>query len=213
MNTAIIDRLIEAADRHQVADEYRYGTYEWSDGACAIGCAAHDLILSGDLPPDHDPSDHTALANVTGIPEWALWLLDELFEQMPEGHTLWPGEFLRAARDCRDWDRAKASFLVRLLERIEPDDPTGSVAPVLALWRRVIDGESIQSLRNEFVAVEVAAWAAAEAAEAAWVAAEPAAQAAWVAAAAARAAAKAAANAAAEHVAQRNDLLEAMRGN
>lgn len=223
----VIDQLIPLADAHQAADEYRAGRYEVEDdgdglGACGIGCTIHDAITLGVLPPETDPGDHEALSAAIGVPEWALRLLDSVFERLPVEHRppLTPA-FLRRARHVGNWERVKAGFLVSLLARASQHDPSDCCATVAALWRRVLAGESVDALRAEFAeaaraVLAAVAWEAAARALLAAVAREAAA-AAWSARAALSAAAWAVGawaaseeGAAAEALAQRDDLFSAM---
>lgn len=159
----IIDRLIPLADAHQAADEYRAGRYEFSDrldglGACAIGCTIRDAIALGVLPEGTNPGDHKALAAAIGIPEWALRLLDSLFELLPsEYRPAFTPAFLRRARNVADWNRVQARFLLALLDRVSQHDESGSCEAVAPLWRRVLDGASVDSLQAEFKEAET--WA------------------------------------------------------
>lgn len=83
--------------------------------------------------------------------------------------------------DAAAWRRCEARTMLAILAVAEPNDRSGSVAAVAALWRRVLAGD--EPAKDEWPAAWAAAEAAAEAArDAAWAAAEAAWAAAWAAA-------------------------------
>lgn len=205
-----IDLLIGCADAHREADEYRAGAYGRfkPDGerieACSIGCSVIDLQRAGKLPPDIDTGDHAALSRETGIPEHVLHTVDRIFEGLPaEDRPALSGRFFRAARGDgrpRDLSLVWPRFAVWLLtdpeHGVQQRTAAGSaqrthVDWVAALWQRVIEGESVESLREEFRARASLSAVAEVSAAASWTAA-------WVGSAAAWAAARAAAAAEAE---------------
>lgn len=117
----IIEQLIERADAHQAADEYKKGHYEWNgDGACAVGCAIKDLIDIGALPPDTKRSDHAAIAEATNTDPRIWHLQDRIFESL-DNPSAWPPRFLRAVSQCEDTHAAVWRFLAWLLG---PESPS-----------------------------------------------------------------------------------------
>lgn len=84
MKLAVRDKLVELADAHQRADEYRSGRYEWRDGgACAIGCTMRDAKALGLIPKTARLGDHVECAKINGVPELAWRLVDHIFEGLP----------------------------------------------------------------------------------------------------------------------------------
>jgi len=211
--TEILDALIECADAHQAADEYAAGSYQWTGKSCGLGCIRRDVMNLPLRPRARITVNdiHADISNATGIPEWVLYLLDEIFECLPaDARPAWPPAFLRAARDCADWDRATARVLTAILGRV----PGERVASVRALWQRVVNGESPDSLSPQFdevrrsmLAMPSGTWGAGD--MVAWSAVNGSVTAVmWE---ASEAAAWEAASAEAERLRQRDDLLAAMR--
>ncbi len=174
------------AKKHREDDDFIKGTYGKAVGAtgwkgCAIGCLAHSGTNS-----------HEALSRQIGIPLWLAYLIDSLFEALPEASAkMFPARFIEALPVGTDLTIVYHQFLHWLLV-----DPAGGVirfvqGDIDEQQRKAIEGVAslhLQAINGE--AVSAAAWAAASAA--AWDAAR---DAAWDAAsAAARDAASAAAS-------------------
>jgi hypothetical protein len=190
-------KLVREMKRHAKLDMLAQGETGDHDKGCTAACAIHSLTGKWAY-------DHSQLAELLNVPEVLTRLFDAIFEGLPTAEAKdfsqeWPGAIRAGADLSLVWPKLAVWLLV---------DPThgvirfaGSehgvreaVERVAALWQRVIEGESVESLRAEFEAARAAAYAAYAAA----YAAADAAYAAYAAAdAAADAAAQAAANAAA----------------
>lgn len=153
-------KYIDRLKSHATADEIIKGRY-WEKGrGCAVGCTIHS-------------GDHQQYETELGIPTHLAYLEDVIFERLPNGASKeWPVRFLSAVRVGADLSLVWPKFAVWLL--IDPKDGVIRFANtdrtrectknVAALWQRVIDGESIESLKDEFAAAAAAdAWRAAAA--------------------------------------------------
>jgi hypothetical protein len=81
---AIKQIYVSRAEGHFAADEIVKGQY-WEDGkGCAVGCLVHG-------------SSHERLAREIGIPLQMAYLIDQLFEGQPNGHSKsFPVRFIQA---------------------------------------------------------------------------------------------------------------------
>jgi hypothetical protein len=127
---AIKDKYVARVKAHQEADEIIKGTY-WGDGkGCGVGCTIHS-------------SNHKAYQTELGIPEWLAYLEDRIFESLDnEDAKLFPLQFLEAIPVGVDLDKAKAPFLIFILEDVlktfdnsEYKDCADAVNEVILLYR------------------------------------------------------------------------------
>jgi hypothetical protein len=192
-------KLVREMKRHAKLDMLAQGETGDHDKGCTAACAIHSLTGKWAY-------DHSQLAELLNVPEVLTRLFDRIFEGLSadearEFSQAWP-KAIRAGADLSlVWPKLAVWLLV---------DPThgvirfaGSehgvreaVERVAALWQRVIEGESVESLRAVCeaaraaarAAADAAAWAAYAAAYAAYAAADAADAAAWAAGAAGAAA-------------------------
>jgi hypothetical protein len=168
-------KLVREMKRHAKLDMLAQGAMGDNDKGCTAACAIHSL--TGEWA-----YDHSQLAELLNVPEVLTRLFDRIFEGLSadearEFSQAWP-KAIRAGADLSlVWPKLAVWLLV---------DPThgvirfaGSehgvreaVERVAALWQRVIEGESVESLRAEFEAAYAAAYAACAAARAACAAAD-----------------------------------------
>src|SRR5690349_8637152 len=94
---AVKDKLVAQMQAHYDADEIIHGTY-WADGkGCAVGCIAH--VSSG------GPA-HEKVSKLMDVPVQLAYLIDDLFEALPNGHAKeFPLRFLKAIRPGADLSR------------------------------------------------------------------------------------------------------------
>ena len=147
---ALKRKYINRMEAHRKADELVQGIGWESNGrvrGCAVGCLFRAY-------------DHTRGPKEIGVPENLLELEDGIFEGLPKKEALeWPVRFLSAIKVGSDLSLVFAKFAVWKLT----DNKCGftslagqrpaSIAcclRVAALWQRVIDGESQESLKKEF---------------------------------------------------------------
>jgi hypothetical protein len=192
---AVKEEYLRRVCAHRAADQIVKGRYWHSGKGCAVGCTIHS-------------NEHGAYEKELGIPETLAHLEDTIFENLTnELAVAWPERFLAAPRVGADLSLVWPRFAVWLLT--DPDQGVirfagsranvrKSIETVSVLWQRVIDGETVGSLRAEFCAAAAAADVAADAVAAAADAAAAAAVAAAADAAADAAAAAVAADAAAD---------------
>ncbi len=177
---------------HRKADELIKGKY-WEKGkGCAVGCTIHS-------------SEHNRYETELGIPEWLARIEDTIFEGLPDKEAkMWPERFLKAIKPGANLEKAKAPFLIFVLQstldkfdHAKYPDVLKCVNTSIALWQRDDIGskEWNAAARAAYAAAADAADAAAVAAAAVAAARAAAARAAYADAAAARAA-RAAADAA-----------------
>ena len=176
-NPKIKADLVAQLEAHYAADEIIKGTY-WENGkGCAVGCCVHG-------------NDHGLFPVHFGIPESIAYLMDEIFEALPnEQAKEFPLKLVKSIQVGADLSKVENLFLEWLLidpvHGVSRFNPDPCIPAVAALHRRVADGDSVNP--EEWDAAGDAAWAAG----AAW-AARAAAWAAWAAGDAAWAAAGAA---------------------
>ena len=178
---------------HREADDFIRGTYGHRDGddfrGCAVGCSIH--TINRVRGTTHHISDHSALADETGAPEWLFWLQDRIFENLPEpDFKEWPLRFWQTFPEGVDLQPALAPILTRILREIALPavgvDEWGVKDAIEAVCAAIESGDKER--------IQAAARAAAHAHASAYAAAYAVAYAAVYAAAAARAAARAAAS-------------------
>jgi hypothetical protein len=168
---SVVERLIPLAIKHQKADEYVAGHYEWrGGGACSVGCSIHDLKKLGILN-GVDPGDHAVLAKATDVPEMLWRLSDHIFEGLPkDDRPGWTPRFLKAVAKAKNLANAPARIMARLAERLAKDairdDVRAACLVGAALWRRRANAD--EPMKNEWDAARKQADAAWEQADAAW---------------------------------------------
>ena len=163
----IKSRYIARVEAHRKADELVQGIGWESNGVtrgCGIGCT-------------FDAYDHSRGPIEIGVPVHLMYLEDAIFEGLPEADALkWPTRFLKAIQPGADLSLVWPRFAVWMLTDAKCGvirfagnyaDVRQSIERVSALWRRVIDGESVESLSGEFAAAAAAAAAARWSADAA----------------------------------------------
>lgn len=140
-----------------------YGCY-WDDSkGCAVGCTLHS-------------PNHGAYETELGIPRVLAHLEDVIFERLPVAKArTWPGRLLEApevgANLSLVWPRFavwlltdKDAGVLRFAKKVTTKKAIQYVAD---LWQRVVDGETVESFRNDFSKAGAAAASAAYAAHAA----------------------------------------------
>jgi len=168
-------KYVERVEQHRKADEIAQGVGWQSNGVtrgCCIGCLAHAYPA------------HEILAREWNVPEHLFHLADAIHEGLPRQPAqvwkLWPSRFTKAIAVGADLSLVWPQMAVWLLTdpkhgvrqyAVNSPDVLKATDAVAALWKRVIDGESIESLKAEFRAAAAAARAAVWAARAeAWAA-------------------------------------------
>jgi hypothetical protein len=164
-------RYVRRMEGHRKADELVQGCTWESNGhqrGCAVGCCFHNY-------------DHSRGPIEIGVPEVLVRLEDYIFEGLPLAEAKkWPSRFLKAIPVGADLSVVWPQFAVWLLIDKKHgvilfaggrDDVRKAIEQTAALWQRVVDGESAESLKEEFAAAYAAADAAAYAAYAAYAAA------------------------------------------
>ena len=103
--------------KHQKADNFIRGKY-WSDGkGCAVGCSLKSLDTVKKLGIK-DFGNHKQYETYLGIPEWLARVEDGIFEGVSvERSKTWPVEFASAINTGADLEKAKAPFMICVLER------------------------------------------------------------------------------------------------
>ncbi len=193
--------LLEETRAHREADQILQGTYgdiingKWR--GCAVGCAIHSL--NERLGTDYETSDHAALEEAVGWPEWLSRLNDTIFEHLPREHCLlWPEQFAEAIPvgiSDQAFERVKWQFCAFLLkENIErvlsleiadelKKQVVDAIRQVLRVHESALIGTWDESAESAAWSAAESAWSAAESARsAAESAAESAARSAWSAA-------------------------------
>jgi hypothetical protein len=145
MTTETLTRLIELADGHQAADEYKPGSYQWDNGSCSIGCTTRDAQSLGFLPRNIYPGDHASLEKL-GIPELVWRMCDHVFEGLPtESQPAWTPKVLRSIRADADYSNLVARIMARLARKLGEDAIDPSLKPICekicALWTRRANGD------------------------------------------------------------------------
>src|SRR5665213_3604445 len=93
----IHQKLLDLADAHQAADEYKRGHYGWVGGACSIGCTIRDAKKLNLIPYGVLESSHSEWGRVSGVGEHIAQLQDCIFEGLTgPAQRSWTPKFLRA---------------------------------------------------------------------------------------------------------------------
>ena len=183
--------------KHQEADQFVKGTYGESGAAgvfkgCSVGCTIDSVNRI--LGKSYSPSNHQALEESVGIPEWLAKLQDTLFEGLPDGEgAQFSVDFLSAIPVGVNLEPVKWKFCAFLMrEGIEKvsalpaldealrEQVLGAIRGVLAVHESAINtgkwddeaaGAARWAAREAAGAAEAARWGAREAAGAAEAAA------------------------------------------
>jgi hypothetical protein len=175
---SIQDQLVAQLEAHYKADEIIKGRY-WEDGkGCAVGCCVHS-------------NDHSQFPVLYGIPENIAYLMDGIFENLPNQEAKeFPLAVIKAIKTGADLSKVHNLFFVWMLtdkeEGVSRFNPSSAIQNVSNLHQKVANGEEVSAAARAAAwdAARAAAWGAAG--DAAWAAAGVAARAAaWVAARAA----------------------------
>ena len=104
---ALAEKIRVRVQAHYDADEIIKGKY-WEDGkGCAVGCIIHG-------------SNHAAFEIELGIPEEIAFLMDGMFEALPDGAAKeFPRRFINAVRPGADLSMIIPHFLLWLLSNPE----------------------------------------------------------------------------------------------
>ncbi len=101
IKTKYLNRVIA----HQKADNLVRGTGWDGQKGCAVGCTLERY-------------NHKAFEEELGIPEWLARVEDKLFEGMSEARAMkWPGVFLESIPLGVDLNRARAPFILVILNK------------------------------------------------------------------------------------------------
>jgi hypothetical protein len=151
-------KFVRRVEAHRKADELLQGATGEGGKGCAVWCT-------------FDKYEHACGPTEIGYPEVLMHLEDAIFEGLPEAESLeWPTRFLKAAKPGADLSLVLPRFAVWNLTDAKwgavalPNQPTDAIEccrEVAALWQRVIDGETQDSLKAEFQKLEDRAWAGA----------------------------------------------------
>jgi hypothetical protein len=196
------EMMLEEVLKHQKADEIIQGSYESRGKYCAVGCSIESLNMR--LGKHYSHGDHSVYETELGIPKIIARLEDRIFEGLERKKAkMFPLRFIQAVPVGVDLSLVWPKFAIWLLgdekdgviKYVETDEQKKIIIDIVELYKRVIAGESIESLKKEFAIAAADAAAAAYAADAAAAAYD-----AYAAAAAAAADAYAAATATADAV-------------
>jgi len=154
---------------HRKADELIHGTY-WENGkGCAIGCILHS-------------SCHNKFEYELGLPEWLAYLVDFLFEGLPNGEAkVFPEQVLKSIKVGVNLDITYHKFCIFLLKEIckNTDNPLvkPSINKIIELHTRILTFNKTDVVTEKEWSAARSAWSAARSAawSAAWSAAESAA--------------------------------------
>jgi hypothetical protein len=102
---------------HQEQDLFLKGTYDNGHGkGCAVGCSLMSVARAKKIEIA-DFSNHARYEDLLGVPEWLARVEDTIFEGLPTDRSkTWPVEFAEAINVGADLERAKAPFLIFILE-------------------------------------------------------------------------------------------------
>jgi hypothetical protein len=187
---AIKEKYLERARAHREMDDFIKGTYGHASRSkksagwkgCAVGCLAHS-----------NDNQHEALSKQIGIPVWMAYLIDGIFEGLPEEQAKeFPVRFIEALPVGVDLEPVKHHFLYWLLADpeygvirfcMEEQEVKAAVEQVANLHKQALttdpptpaawDAARAAAWAAAWAAARAAAWAAAR--DAAWAAARDAA--------------------------------------
>jgi hypothetical protein len=165
------EMMLEEVLKHQKADEIIQGSYESRGKYCAVGCSIESLNTR--LGKHYSHGDHSVYETELGIPKIIARLEDRIFEGLERKKAkMFPLRFIQAVPVGVDLSLVWPKFAIWLLgdekdgviKYVETDEQKKIIIDIVELYKRVIAGESIESLKKEFA---IAATAAATAADAA----------------------------------------------
>jgi hypothetical protein len=168
------EMMLEEVLKHQKADEIIQGSYESRGKYCAVGCSIESLNTR--LGKHYSHGDHSVYETELGIPKIIARLEDRIFEGLERKKAkMFPLRFIQAVPVGVDLSLVWPKFAMWLLgdekdgviKYVETDEQKKIIIDIVELYKRVIAGESIESLKKEFaIAADAAADAAAAAATA-----------------------------------------------
>jgi hypothetical protein len=163
------EMMLEEVLKHQKADEIIQGSYESRGKYCAVGCSIESLNMR--LGKHYSHGDHSVYETELGIPKIIARLEDRIFEGLErEKAKMFPLRFIQAVPVGVDLSLVWPKFAIWLLgdekdgviKYVETDEQKKIIIDIVELYKRVIAGESIESLKKEFAiaATDAAATAA-----------------------------------------------------
>jgi hypothetical protein len=162
------EMMLEEVLKHQKADEIIQGSYETNGKYCAVGCSIESLNTR--LGKHYSHGDHSVYETELGIPKIIARLEDRIFEGLERKKAkMFPLRFIQAVPVGVDLSLVWPKFAIWLLgdekdgviKYVETDEQKKIIIDIVELYKRVIAGESIESLKKEFAATTTAAAAAA----------------------------------------------------
>jgi hypothetical protein len=162
------EMMLEEVLKHQKADEIIQGSYESRGKYCAVGCSIESLNMR--LGKHYSHGDHSVYETELGIPKIIARLEDRIFEGLErEKAKMFPLRFIQAVPVGVDLSLVWPKFAIWLLgdekdgviKYVETDEQKKIIIDIVELYKRVIAGESIESLKKEFAIAAAAADAAA----------------------------------------------------
>jgi hypothetical protein len=162
------EMMLEEVLKHQKADEIIQGSYESRGKYCAVGCSIESLNTR--LGKHYSHGDHSVYETELGIPKIIARLEDRIFEGLErEKAKMFPLRFIQAVPVGVDLSLVWPKFAIWLLgdekdgviKYVETDEQKKIIIDIVELYKRVIAGESIESLKKEFAIAAAAAAAAA----------------------------------------------------
>ena len=140
---SIKTKYVKRIHCHKIADELIHGTY-WENGkGCAIGCILHSNC-------------HNKFETELGLPEWLAYLVDYLFESLPNGQAKeFPEAVLKSIKVGINLDATYHKFCIFLLTEICKDTDNPIVKPAI---------DNIIKLHKNLKKVSDKEWSAAESA-------------------------------------------------
>ena len=109
--------LLKELKWHQAQDNFVRGWYFRDGKGCAVGCSLESIARTKGVHLDRGYGQHKLYEQHTGIPEWLAHVEDTLFERMSiDRSKTWPVEFIKAINEGADLEKAKAPFMIAVLE-------------------------------------------------------------------------------------------------
>jgi hypothetical protein len=109
--------LLKELEWHQAQDNFVRGWYFRDGKGCAVGCSLESIARTKGVHLDRGYGQHKLYEQHTGIPEWLAHVEDTLFERMSiDRSKTWPVEFIKAINEGADLEKAKAPFMIAVLE-------------------------------------------------------------------------------------------------
>jgi hypothetical protein len=151
------EMMLEEVMKHQKADEIIQGSYESRGKYCAVGCSIESL--NARLGKHYSHGDHSVYETELGIPKIIARLEDRIFEGLErEKAKMFPLRFIQAVPVGVDLSLVWPKFAIWLLgdekdgviKYVETDEQKKIIIDIVELYKRVIAGESIESLKKEF---------------------------------------------------------------